>query len=397
MGCDMGSKCPSIYREAPIGDHWPNKTERNIIKAALLPGVEAIKHWNRWRSKVPFEHIDSGSQRLLPLLYKNLTALGVDEPIITKYKGVYRMTWVDNQITLQKLAPVLKSFQSADISTIILKGGAMIGGYYQNPGLRRIGEIELLIPTRRAPDAVRKLNALGWQPDNGGHIDSINDRYCSLKTAQRFNSQEGGNIKIQWHLSLEKGNGTIDADYWRRARQIEITGENTYIYCPAEQLMEACVWAAWVGSEPQIQSIADATMIMQKSGSEVEWDRLLRLTKKRRLVLPIFETLANLVDLLDAPIPSEVIQELNGIEVSKTELWEHKVRKGSLGLVSSLLKAWFGYSRLSRDELDAPLQPSFSGFPNFLGEIWELDHIWQVPIEAGRKGIRRFRRRLEKR
>ena len=103
------------------------------------------------------------------------------------------------------------------------------------------------------------------------------------------------------------------------------------------------------------------------------------------------------MSLLGLPVPYEVIQDLQRIIVSKTELWEHKIRKGFLGWVGSLPKAWFDYSRLSRDELDAPLQPSFSGFPYFLGDIWELDHIWQVPIEAGRKGIRRFRRRLEKR
>ena len=226
------------------------------------------------------------SQRLLPLLYQNLIAFGVEEPIIAKYKGVYRRTWVDNQIAFQNLVPVFQSFQDADIATIILKGGAMIAGYYQNPGLRPIDEIELLIPTNRAPDAVSKLNALGWRCENGGSIESNHDRYFSSKTAHRFSTQEGGNVKIHWRFSLVKGKGFIDADYWQHARETHITGEEVYIYHPTEQLMEVCIDGAWGRSEPKIQLLADAAVIVQQASSEIEWDRIIAYNKETTFIFP---------------------------------------------------------------------------------------------------------------
>jgi len=394
MGCQVGSQCPSIIEYVKNRDRWLDKTEGDLLKAAVLPGVKAVSEWNRWRSEVPFEDIDPAVQRLLPLLYQNLTAFGVEESIIAKYKGVYRRTWVDNQIAFQNLVPVFQSFRDADIATIILKGGAMISGYYQNPGLRPVDEIELLIPTNRAPDAVSKLYALGWQSENSGSIESKNDRYLSSKASHRFSSQDGGNIKIRWRFSLVKGKGFIDADYWQHARETHIAGEEVYIYHPTEQLMEVCIDGAWGGSEPKIQLLADAAVIVQQASSEIEWDRLLHITKKQRLFFPIYQTLSILAGLLDMPIPPELIKKLEGMEVSTAEVQEHQIRSAAHGLLGSLPTDWFDYLRLTQDELGVPLVPSYTGFPNYLEGKWALDHTWQLPFEAIRKGIRRLRKRL---
>ena len=135
-------------------------------------------------------------------------------------------------------------------------------------------------------------------------------------------------------------------------------------------------------------------MIMQKSPSEIDWDRLLRVTSERRLVLPLRETFTYLVNLLDASIPPEVIQKLEGMEVSKTELWEHQIRKRSPGWTGNLPRYWFDYVRLSREEVDLTLQPNFTGFPKYLQTLWALDHLWHVPFKVGRKGMRRVWRRV---
>ena len=390
----MVSQRPSIDEYVKNRDYLLNKAESDLLKAALLSSEKAICFWNRWRSKVPFEDIDPGSQKLIPLLYQNLTDLGVEEPIIAKYKGVYRRTWVENQFALQKLIPVLQSFHDADITSIILKGGAMMAGYYQNPGLRPIDEIELLIPTNRATYAVSKLSALGWRCEDGGSLESKPDFYFSSRTAQRFSTQDGRKIKIRWRLSLIKGDGIIDADHWQHASETQINGKKVYIYQPTEQLIDVCVYSLWGDSGAKIQMIADAARIINQSSSDIDWDLITHTTKKQRLLLPVLETLSVLAVLLDAPIPPDLLKQIEGMEVSTTEVKEHQIRVRASGLLGSLPIDWFNYLRLTQDELELPLRPAVVGFPDYLKDKWDSDNIWNLSIEAGRKGIRRIRRRL---
>jgi len=86
-----------IYKKANEGDCWPTREQELLLRAALLQGNDAINAWHEWKSSVDIEQLDQGSYRLLPLLYRSLHIDGVEDPLMNKLKGVYRMTWYKNQ------------------------------------------------------------------------------------------------------------------------------------------------------------------------------------------------------------------------------------------------------------------------------------------------------------
>jgi len=92
-----------------------------LLQAAHLQGKDAIKAWQEWKSGVDIDHLDAGSYRLLPLLYRNLRNNGVTGSLMEKFKGIYRLTWYRNQLLFRKMTTLLSSFHNAGIQTMILK------------------------------------------------------------------------------------------------------------------------------------------------------------------------------------------------------------------------------------------------------------------------------------
>jgi len=52
-----------------VGGCWITKQQRLLLRAALLSGQDAIHAWENWIANVDIDRIDTGSYRLLPLLY----------------------------------------------------------------------------------------------------------------------------------------------------------------------------------------------------------------------------------------------------------------------------------------------------------------------------------------
>ena len=67
------------------GGCWPTPEQELLLRAALLQGEASLKAWQEWKSTLDFDHIDPGSQRLVPLLYHNLQRQGVQDPLMGKF------------------------------------------------------------------------------------------------------------------------------------------------------------------------------------------------------------------------------------------------------------------------------------------------------------------------
>ena len=146
------------------GASWPTPDQELLLRAALLEGDEAMQAWLDWRSGVEFDLLGRPSRRLLPLLYRNLRSLGVQDPLMSKLKRAYQSTWYRNQIRFRDMGKVLSSFHEVGIQTMVLKGVALALLHYEDPGLRPMGDGDVLVLTEQAPEAVELLASLGWRP-----------------------------------------------------------------------------------------------------------------------------------------------------------------------------------------------------------------------------------------
>ena len=136
-----------------------------LIRAALFDGEDALAAWREWRAVADLDDLDAASDRLLPLLYRNLVRFGVDDPWLGRLRGIYRFHWVRNQVLKQSGASALVTLAEAGIDTVVLKGAALGELHYRGVGLRPMNDVDILVPRARALDAMNALQEAGYTPD----------------------------------------------------------------------------------------------------------------------------------------------------------------------------------------------------------------------------------------
>jgi hypothetical protein len=362
------------------GNLWPTAEQELLLRASILAGDEALKAYQEWAARVSVEDLDYGSQRMLPLLYRNLQRLGVDAPLLDKLKGTYRLTFYQNKLAYRRMVAVLQAFAQAGIDTLVLKGVALVALYYKDSGVRPMSDLDLLVPPEQALTAVDLLQRQGWKPLSGPPITST---FISVHNSWAFRHADGTESDLHWYIFDQCCYPQADADLWRAAVSAQVDGFPIRALGPTDQLLHTCVHGAEWNPFPPLRWIADALIILNRAGNEVAWERLVEQAKKRRLVLATRDTLAFLREKFDAPVPGKILQELRSVAVTRMEQREYQWRTSPRGKLYRLQRIWFGYLR---DRLMRPenARPHFLAFPEYLQRRWGAAHLWEAPIIAAR-------------
>ncbi len=368
---------------------WPTAEQRLLLRAALLEGPPGVAAWREWRPRVDLDALDEGSGRLLPLVARNLSVLGVEDPILPRLRGVRRRVWTRNTERLIETATLLRMLEEAGVPTLVLKGAALATLYYPDRGLRPMMDTDVLVPTDRARSVMALLAGKGWTPEGWIPEARRPELTIGVHHAHEFRHPSGQRVDLHWHVLWESGGRDADADFWAASVPLELRGASTRTLCPTDQLLHACVHGAHGGGTPSLRWVADAHMILRYPGAGIDWDRLVDQTRRRGLVLPMRVTLALLVEILDAPVPPSVVTTLRGIRVPWTQRVEHETgARAARSLGTTLLYYACHHHRLSDGRGFAR---SMLGFPRYLRLGYEQESY------RGLAGVmaRKIRRRLE--
>jgi hypothetical protein len=103
-----------------------------------------------------------------PLLYVHLKNAGVLLPLATKRNlvGLYLRHCHANQVKTRVLSEILTAFDTVGIPALVLKGGALSHLVYPDPGLRPMGDLDILVPKSEV------WRAQGLLSDHGFHVPS---------------------------------------------------------------------------------------------------------------------------------------------------------------------------------------------------------------------------------
>jgi len=372
------------------GSFLPTLQQELLLRAALLNGREAIDAWSEWKSCVDIDDIDSldpGSYRLLPLVYRSLNNQRLEDPLMMKLKGVYRLTWYKNQMLFHAIANLLRSFQNAAIKTIVLKGAALTILCYKDYGLRPMKDFDVLVHTGQALQAVHLLKELGWQPKDF----EPSENYISVSYAHGFVDNSGREFDLHWHLLSQSRDEGADDAFWEGAILTEVHDIPVYVLNTTDQLLHICVHGAHWNTIPSFRWVADAFMVMKNAQSGIDWNRLIAEGEKRRLILPLQDTLNYLRDSFDAPIAPEILQSIKNMPVPKIDRIEYKITTSPPSRWTAVLDLWCQHSRLMGN---TNVLRKLIRFPGFLQDIWGLS-IWKLPFYGIFKMITWSKNRLD--
>ena len=370
----------SVHTGTTHGGSWPSQQQEWLLRAALLGRSEAIEAWQAWKSEVDLERIDHASSRLLGLLYRNLRTHGVADPLMSRFKGVYRLTWYKNQMLFHSIATLQQALLDAGLLTMVLKGAALTIQYYRDYGLRPMGDFDVLVRTEQAPAAIALLTQLGWRPE-WRPIESFVEPLFSVVLGCSFLDTAGRALDLHWHVLPESTYPGADLDFWEGAVPMGFLGVPTLALNPADQLLHVCAHGtSWSPISP-IRWVADAMTILNAQ-VQIDWDRLLTQARKHLLVVPLRATLCYLRRALDAQIPPMFMHALQATRVSKVDQIEHTIRLTSPRRISGFPLLVLRYRRYARVARSQGVQRRPLGFLTFAQHKWGIKHRWQVPFCA---------------
>jgi hypothetical protein len=237
-----------------------------------------------------------------------------------RLKGIYRYWWCSNQRLLYRAAGVVRGLEQAGIPTLALKGAAVSIAYYQDAGVRPMGDIDLLVPVERAAEAISRLGRLGWRPGRPRVADLI--RY---QHSVQMVHENGEVLDLHWHVLAECVRHNADDGFWRRAIPIRIQDASTRGLGPTDALLHAIVHGMRWNAEPTVRWVADAMAILHASGSDIDWDGLVREASRQRVVLRLAFGLEYLRRSMAAPIPQHALERLHATRPGALERMESKV------------------------------------------------------------------------
>ncbi len=356
-----------------------------MLRAALLQGDRALEAWNEWRRSVNLDVIDYGSHRMVPQLYRNLQRLGVKDPLMDRLKGVYRYYLYKNEILMHRVAALLRGFDEAGITTMVLKGAALIPLYYRETGLRPMLDADLLVHAEQAEQAMDVLSSLKWKPF----------RYqqprmrIPIVHSTPFEDEGGRQVDLHWHLLWECFNAGEDDDYWENAVPIQIGGVQTLALSPTDQLLHTCWHGARWNEVPPIRWVADAMSILDGAAAEIEWTSLLKKAERHRIILPVRDSLEYLRKKFDAPIPDTLLKSMAAVRISQMERENYELILNPMTPPTTakiLRMLYYDYRWLSSSTSSRIKSLAFA---KHLQAKWYLNHLWHVPLYMPMRMLRR--------
>jgi hypothetical protein len=360
-----------------------------LLKAAVGDEKIAPAAWRELKPNLDLDRLPAPSLRLLPLVYSNLTAKGIEDPEMPRLKGLYRHTWYKNHLLLHRGGETLRTLQRAGIPTLVLKGPALIAHYYGDAGVRPMLDFDVLIPRTDARRSLDVLTGAGWQgprfapPGLPRFLHGID-----------LQDGDGMECDVHWrvmeYLVSENEEGS-EKGFWSRAIEVSIGGAMTRSLGHEDQLLHVCVHGARWNPDGNIRWVCDAMTVVIKAGKEIDWGVLPARCRDYGCAVPMHDALRYLRNEFGAPIPADVLEELSGIKTNRRARFGYRAlarRPAGPGWWRTTYRIVAHYARMTSGW---GIGRAVLGFPRFLQESWNLDRLWRVPFVGVSKGLRRFR------
>jgi hypothetical protein len=189
----------------------------------------------------------------------------------------------------------------------LLKGAALAGTVYQDIGLRPMGDLDILVPEHQVHVAQEAIQSLGFDPagTTGGH-------HRHLPRLQR----QGTAAQVEVHRHIVNRDTTLYFDiqgFWCRAQEVLVARSRVRVLAPEDLLIHLCVnffQDRRFKSTVALRQLCDIGESLKFHQDSIRWPIFLENVVAYHLTGPVGCVLYLAQQLLDAPLPEEVAQQL---------------------------------------------------------------------------------------
>ncbi len=360
-----------------------------LLQAAYLQNEIGLQAWQAWKVNADLDGpLHPGTFRLFPSIYRNLHRQEIDDPLLMKIKGVTHKNWTRNQLALKALAQPLQGFESDGIKFIALGGLAFILQGHPDYSTYPPDQYSILVKPEKANSAIQRLRNLGWLP-SPDLPQPLDENLIAGKRFQTFNCDSGIKIRLCWQLLSNTDQTPADETFWIEALTVHSSDLTVLALNPADQLLYI-LQNYYIAIRPSffLQAI-DTMLVLEANPEGVNWERLIGLAQKHRLLYQLQCVMDYLQDLLEA---AELCPSLTGIRklpVARRERFIYHFSFHRFSSLDNFSYVWFYYIQHNHSK---PWWRRVFGFLNLLWQNWHWRYLWLVPAFVLVFGMGKIRR-----
>jgi len=319
---------------------WPTTIQRLLLQACLGGPDLTRAAFAAWHARVNVFKLDHGSNRLMALLCRNLERAGVRAPEHEVLKGNWRYHWYQNKSRLREFSKLQERLAAAGIPVVTLKGIPLAAFYYEDIGVRPMGDIDVLVPRQHARAAVDFMLMDGYRLNF-----PFSEEDVVKKNGRTFVKEGATEVDMHWRVLHDFKQPWSDEALWAGVQTRMFDGIPLRFLRMEDQILHLCAHGMRYAEISPLRWLADVTVVLRREGHRMDMDYLLREAGRRELLNPIKQTFAWLERHLDLSCAPLLRQAFRKIRPSWSEscvdyLWRAHPVDGLPGLVPLWIEHW---------------------------------------------------------
>lgn len=151
----------------------------NEIRRKLLPflnsGCATDSGWSIMSPRLnSLDDLSPFETMMLPLAYDRWKSDGRQVDTFPIFRGIYRKTLVRNRLFVSQRDRIMTSLRAGGVDAVIFKGGALIGTFLPERGIRAISDIDLWVRPSHLDKALSILGSKHHRLKHGLHALAVN-------------------------------------------------------------------------------------------------------------------------------------------------------------------------------------------------------------------------------
>ena len=253
-------------------------------------------------------------QKIAPYLYNLLQKSGSISQVPSQIAENFRQSALISARLKLKLENefhhIIQVLNQANIPTIALKGAHLSALIYDDPALRPVDDVDLLVKAQDLLVCDQQLLGLGYGPSSKswlqrGYIESHQHLPPYLKN-------DAYPIEIHWTISHPKHQVAINSEeLWSRAQPTVLAGADTHVLSLEDLLLHLSIHACLEDLYSSgIRPLIDIYETIIRFQDQINWDILIERSKQWRVQKAVFLTLTLTAQLLQLKLPDRVLNDL---------------------------------------------------------------------------------------
>ncbi len=225
---------------------------------------EVLKYSKKWDDSIDINLIDFRGMRLAPYFLDNLEKHNITSKYQKRLKVLRQYWWLRTKFLQDQLQTVCNKLAVNKILPMVFKGGSLMY-YYEKQVLRPMSDIDIFVPYRNIPTALRILREIGYKctPTNENTLKKMPKLSKDFRHAVTLKNEKlNVELDLHWRIGACLSDKLSQLVYNKKEKHPEI--ENAWHPSIIHELLILILHAETSNSRDNLNWILDSYTIKER-------------------------------------------------------------------------------------------------------------------------------------